>query len=70
MSVLDSFKRLIGDREPTAEEVNDARILGWMIEWLQAFFLVRCHGVDGVDGVDGLGRRGHWALGVGRWDTR
>lgn len=40
LSVLDSLRRLTADRELTAEEVQEARILGWMIEWLQAFFLV------------------------------
>lgn len=40
LSVLDSYKRLVPDKELTEDEVKDARILGWMIEWLQAFFLV------------------------------
>jgi len=40
LSVLTTFKHLIGGREPTEQEVNDAQMLGWTIEWLQAFFLV------------------------------
>eukprot|EP00039_Didymoeca_costata_P001458 m.52691 g.52691 ORF g.52691 m.52691 type:complete len:356 (+) comp10811_c0_seq1:60-1127(+) len=40
LSVLATYKRLIFPREPTDEEIREANILGWCIEWLQAFFLV------------------------------
>ncbi|CAG8512268.1 6276_t:CDS:10, partial [Dentiscutata heterogama] len=39
MSVVDSLKILKGD-EASAEELFKARVLGWCVEWLQAFFLV------------------------------
>lgn len=40
LSVLDSYRYLIAPREPTDQEIEDSQILGWMVEWLQAFFLV------------------------------
>lgn len=40
LSVLDSYRYLVAPRNPTAEEIKDAQILGWAVEWLQAFFLV------------------------------
>eukprot|EP00042_Codosiga_hollandica_P002957 m.12698 g.12698 ORF g.12698 m.12698 type:complete len:440 (+) comp17633_c0_seq2:30-1349(+) len=39
LSVLDSYRELIG-RSATPQEVRDCQILGWCVEWLQAFFLV------------------------------
>jgi len=53
LSVLDSYKRLI-NREPTVEEIDDCSILGWMIEWLQGFFLVSDDIMD-----DSITRRGN-----------
>jgi farnesyl diphosphate synthase len=40
MAVLDVLRALKGDQEITSEEAQSANILGWCIEWLQAFFLV------------------------------
>lgn len=40
MAVLDVLRALKGDQEITPEEAQGANILGWCIEWLQAFFLV------------------------------
>lgn len=48
LSVLDSLKHLLGDREPTVDEISEANILGWCIEWLQAFFLVSDDIMDGT----------------------
>ncbi|CAG8753833.1 14887_t:CDS:2 [Dentiscutata erythropus] len=39
MSVVDSLKILKG-AEASAEDLFKARVLGWCVEWLQAFFLV------------------------------
>nr|APG79411.1 FPS2 [Eucommia ulmoides]BAB60822.1 putative FPP synthase 2 [Eucommia ulmoides] len=40
LSVIDSFKLLKEGKEPTDEEIFLACVLGWCIEWLQAYFLV------------------------------
>ncbi|XXG80076.1 hypothetical protein AAC387_Pa09g1022 [Persea americana] len=40
LSVIDSYQLLKGGKELTAEEYFDASVLGWCIEWLQAYFLV------------------------------
>lgn len=32
LSVLDTYRHLVGDREPTAEEVTDCEVIGWCIE--------------------------------------
>eukprot|EP00048_Salpingoeca_helianthica_P015137 m.225226 g.225226 ORF g.225226 m.225226 type:complete len:356 (-) comp16647_c0_seq1:76-1143(-) len=47
LSVLDTFRHLKAPAEPTAEEIEDAQVLGWCIEWLQAFFLVSDDMMDG-----------------------
>ena len=40
LSVLATLRHLVGDREPTPQEVENCEIVGWCIELLQAFFLV------------------------------
>lgn len=40
LSVLDTFRHLLGDREPSEQEVEDCMVIGWCIELLQAYFLV------------------------------
>jgi farnesyl diphosphate synthase len=45
--VLTTYRHLIAPREPTADEVDKCQILGWCIEWLQAFFLVADDIMDG-----------------------
>jgi len=40
LSVLNTFKHLSGGRDVTEQEAKEANMLGWTIEWLQAFFLV------------------------------
>jgi len=40
LSVIDSFRALVGDRTLTEDEVQKAHVLGWCVEWLQAYFLV------------------------------
>uniref|UniRef100_A0A7N0UY84 Farnesyl diphosphate synthase n=1 Tax=Kalanchoe fedtschenkoi TaxID=63787 RepID=A0A7N0UY84_KALFE len=40
LSVIDSFKYLKEGKELTEEEILLASVLGWCIEWLQAYFLV------------------------------
>ena len=40
LSVIDSFRALVGERALSAEEVHRCHVLGWCVEWLQAFFLV------------------------------
>ncbi|CAH1756194.1 12404_t:CDS:10 [Entrophospora sp. SA101] len=39
LSVVDTFK-LLKDNNVTEQELFKARVLGWCVEWLQAFFLV------------------------------
>lgn len=45
LSVVTSFKELKGDH--TKEEIKRAMVLGWCVEWLQAFFLVADDIMDG-----------------------
>lgn len=40
LSVGHALRRLRGDRSLTSRETFDAFVLGWCVEWLQAFFLV------------------------------
>lgn len=40
LMVIGAMKHLISDRELTKEEENGALVLGWCVEWVQAFFLV------------------------------
>ncbi|GAV84877.1 polyprenyl_synt domain-containing protein [Cephalotus follicularis] len=40
LSVIDSYKLLKEGKELTEEEIFLASVLGWCIEWLQAYFLV------------------------------
>lgn len=40
MAVVDVVRAMNTSGEPTAEEIHDARVLGWCIEFLQAYFLV------------------------------
>eukprot|EP00889_Picochlorum_renovo_P006232 jgi/Picre1/33262/NNA_008586.t1 len=40
MAVLDAFKASVGEGEMSEEQIHKARILGWCIEFLQAYFLV------------------------------
>ena len=40
LSVIDSFRSLVNGRVLTDAEVEKAHVLGWCVEWLQAFFLV------------------------------
>lgn len=40
LMVIGSLKHLVSERELTEDEERKALILGWCIEWLQAFFLV------------------------------
>ncbi|CAH1785976.1 unnamed protein product [Owenia fusiformis] len=40
MTVINSYCHMIGSAKVTEENKRRARILGWCIEWLQAFFLV------------------------------
>lgn len=47
LSVLDTFRHLKAHVEPTPQEIEDAQVLGWCIEWLQAFFLVSDDMMDG-----------------------
>jgi len=39
LSVVDTF-RILKDNNVTEQELFKARVLGWCVEWLQAFFLV------------------------------
>eukprot|EP01134_Creolimax_fragrantissima_P008503 CFRG8503T1 len=47
ISVRHAFQALIGDREATKEEIFQCFVLGWCVEWLQAFFLVADDVMDG-----------------------
>ncbi|EDQ91435.1 uncharacterized protein MONBRDRAFT_6210 [Monosiga brevicollis MX1] len=47
LSVLTTFRHLVAPREPTDQEIEQCNILGWCIEWLQAFFLVADDIMDG-----------------------
>ncbi|XP_025087019.1 farnesyl pyrophosphate synthase-like isoform X2 [Pomacea canaliculata] len=38
ISVVTSYRKLVKD--PAAENIKRAQVLGWCVEWLQAFFLV------------------------------
>ncbi|KAI9595628.1 farnesyl pyrophosphate synthase [Syncephalis fuscata] len=40
LSVVDTLRELRGEATITPEELHKARVLGWCVEWLQAFFLV------------------------------
>ncbi|RKP06998.1 isoprenoid synthase domain-containing protein, partial [Thamnocephalis sphaerospora] len=40
LSVVDTLRILRGDNAIAPEELHKARVLGWCVEWLQAFFLV------------------------------
>jgi len=40
LTVIHSLQALVEDRKLTRNEVFNAYVLGWCIEWLQAFFLV------------------------------
>jgi len=40
LTVIHSLKAIVSPRELTEEEVFLSQVLGWCIEWLQAFFLV------------------------------
>eukprot|EP00051_Salpingoeca_urceolata_P027358 m.481148 g.481148 ORF g.481148 m.481148 type:complete len:368 (-) comp22059_c0_seq1:26-1129(-) len=40
LSVIATYKHLVGNRELTADELRETQMLGWCVEWLQAFFLV------------------------------
>ena len=40
MAVVDVIRAMHESGEPTPEQVHDARVLGWCIELLQAYFLV------------------------------
>jgi farnesyl diphosphate synthase len=40
VSVIDSYRALVGDRGLSADETHQCHVLGWCVEWLQAFFLV------------------------------
>lgn len=48
LSVLATYSRLIAPRQPTEQEIKEADMLGWCIEWLQAFFLVSDDIMDGA----------------------
>eukprot|EP01104_Vermistella_antarctica_P000832 TRINITY_DN10933_c0_g1_i1.p1 TRINITY_DN10933_c0_g1~~TRINITY_DN10933_c0_g1_i1.p1 ORF type:complete len:378 (-),score=96.35 TRINITY_DN10933_c0_g1_i1:118-1197(-) len=52
LTVLDSLRHVV-DRELTEKEIEQANIIGWCIEWLQAMFLVADDIMD-----DSLTRRG------------
>jgi farnesyl diphosphate synthase len=39
LSVISTLSHLL-DRELSAAEIKEAQMLGWCVEWLQAFFLV------------------------------
>eukprot|EP00730_Choanoeca_flexa_P020474 TRINITY_DN9999_c0_g1_i1.p1 TRINITY_DN9999_c0_g1~~TRINITY_DN9999_c0_g1_i1.p1 ORF type:complete len:357 (+),score=121.40 TRINITY_DN9999_c0_g1_i1:2065-3135(+) len=47
LSVLTSYRHLIAPREATDDEIRKCQMLGWCIEWLQAFFLVADDIMDG-----------------------
>eukprot|EP00160_Parvularia_atlantis_P002565 Unigene12133_Nuclearia_a/m.36890 Unigene12133_Nuclearia_a/g.36890 ORF Unigene12133_Nuclearia_a/g.36890 Unigene12133_Nuclearia_a/m.36890 type:complete len:348 (-) Unigene12133_Nuclearia_a:52-1095(-) len=40
LSVAASYRSLVGERALTADEALKCGVLGWTVEWLQAFFLV------------------------------
>ncbi len=40
LTVVHAFQSIKGDAPITREELHDAALLGWCVEWLQAFFLV------------------------------
>ncbi|XP_013413552.1 farnesyl pyrophosphate synthase [Lingula anatina] len=40
MAVVSSYRYLVTEDKLTEDNLNKARILGWCVEWLQAFFLV------------------------------
>jgi farnesyl diphosphate synthase len=40
LSVIDTFQSLVNERALTPEEEEKAHVLGWCVEWLQAFFLI------------------------------
>ena len=40
LSVIDSYRALQGGRALTDAEAHKCHVLGWCVEWLQAFFLV------------------------------
>lgn len=49
LSVIDSYKLLREGKELTEDEVFQASVLGWCIEWLQAYFLVLDDIMDGSE---------------------
>lgn len=40
LTVVHSFQKLVEHRQLTRSEIFKAQVLGWCVEWLQAFFLV------------------------------
>lgn len=54
MAVLDALRALKGQDKITAHDTFKANVLGWCIEWLQAFFLVADDIMD-----NSITRRGH-----------
>ena len=47
LSVIDTYRSLVGERELTKIELERTYVLGWCVEWLQAFFLVSDDIMDG-----------------------
>ncbi len=40
LTVLHSLEKLSGEKKLSEEQVFEAHVLGWAVEWLQAFFLI------------------------------
>eukprot|EP00027_Filamoeba_sp_ATCC50430_P001633 CAMPEP_0168555068 /NCGR_PEP_ID=MMETSP0413-20121227/8126_1 /TAXON_ID=136452 /ORGANISM="Filamoeba nolandi, Strain NC-AS-23-1" /LENGTH=383 /DNA_ID=CAMNT_0008585871 /DNA_START=26 /DNA_END=1177 /DNA_ORIENTATION=- len=47
LTVVHSFQKLVEHRQLTRSEIFKAQVLGWCVEWLQAFFLVADDIMDG-----------------------